>query len=259
MVRLQRDNNTYIQAVEMPAANFNEHKNKLTKEGMERQGAKVDIIKPIKYNGYDAIYMVGPSKTDGETKLGLAFGDDTFVMMLAGVYQTSDKAAMEELNKIISTSYYDKSFDFNPLELATFTFDESITGFKYAATIGNMFVYSPNGKTDLETQQDNLSLFQLLTIEAPNFSKAKEFVDYTISRYSVQGIQTGNLKKQDILINGNQAYEVTMDAIDADNNRSTMYHVIIHKETKAVVFMGFDSGKGKWLDKFKKTAQTIKM
>lgn len=259
MVRLQRDNNTYIQAVEMPAANFNEHKNKLTKEGMERQGAKVDIIKPIKYNGYDAIYMVGPSKTDGETKLGLAFGDDTFVMMLAGVYQTSDKAAMEELNKIISTSYYDKSFDLNPLELATFTFDENITGFKYATTIGSMFVYSPNGKTDLETQQANLSMFQLLTIEAPNFSKAKEFVDYTISRYSVQGIQTGNLKKQDILIDGNQAYEVTMDAIDADNNRSTMYHVIIHKETKAVVFMGFDSGKGKWLDKFKKTAQTIKM
>jgi hypothetical protein len=258
MVRLQRDNNTYFQAMEISNSNFNEHKSKLTKEAIERQGAKVDIYKPVKYNGYDAIYMAGPSKTDGETKLGLFFGDDTFVMMLAGVCQTSDKAAMEELNKIFSTSYYDKSFDFNPLELVNFTFDESITGFKYAATMGSMFIYSPNGKADLQTQPNNLSTFQLSTIEAPTFSKAKEFVDYTISRYSVQGIQISNVKKQDIVINGNQAYEVIMDAINADNNKTTLYHVIIHKETKAVLFWGSDS-EGKWLEKFKATAQTIKM
>jgi hypothetical protein len=259
MIRLQRDNNTYFQAMEIPNSNFNEHKNKLTKQAIESQGAKIDIIKPVKYNGYDAIYMSGPSKTDGETKLGLAFGDDTFVMMLGGVCQTSDKAAMEELNKIISTSYYDKSFDWNPLELATFKFDESITGFKYAATMANMFIYSPNGNADIQTQQDNFSMFQLSTIEAPTFSKAKEYVDYVISRYAVQGIQTGNVKKQDIIIDGNQAYEVTLDAIDADNNRSTLYQVIIHKDTKAVIFMGIDREQGKWMDKFKTTAQSIKM
>lgn len=259
MVRLQRDNNTYFQAIEIPSSNFNEYKSKLTKQAIESQGAKVDIDKPIKYNGYNAIYFSGPSKTDGETKLGLAFGDETFVMMLVGVCQTSDKAAMDELNKIFSTSYYDKSFDFNPLELANFKFDESITGFKYAATMGNMFIYSPNGKADLNTQPENLSMFQFSTIEAPTFSKAKEFLDYTISRYGVQGIQVSNLKKQDITINGNEAYEVTMDAKDGDNKTSSLYQVIIHKGTTAVLFLGSDSEKGKWFDKFKATAQTIKM
>jgi hypothetical protein len=259
MIRLQRDNNTYFQAIEIPNSNFNEYKGKLTKQAIESQGAKVDIDKPIKYNGYNAIYFSGPSKTDGETKLGLAFGDETFVMMLVGVCQTSDKAAMDELNKIFSTSYYDKSFDFNPLELANFKFDETITGFKYAATMGNMFIYSPNGKADLATQQDNLSMFQLSTIEAPSFSKAKEFLDYTISRYSVQGIQASNIKKQDISINGNQAYEVTMEAKDADNKKSTLYQVIIYKGTNAVLFLGSDNEQGKWFDKFKATAQTIKL
>ena len=259
MVRLQRDNNTYFQVIEIPNSNFNEYKSRLTKQAIESQGAKVDIDKPIKYNGYDAIYFSGPSKTDGETKLGLAFGDETFVMMLIGVCQASDKAAMEELNKIFSNSYYDKSFDFNPLELANFKFDESITGFKYAATMGNMFIYSPNGKSDLNIQQDNLSMFQLSTIEAPTFSKAKEFLDYTISRYSVQGIQASNVKKQDISINGNQAYEVTVEAKDSDNKQTTLYQVIIHKGTTAVLFLGSDSEQGKWFDKFKATAQTIKM
>lgn len=259
MVRLQRDNDTYFQAIEIPNSNFNDYKNKLTKEAIESQGAKVDINKPIKYNGYDAIYISGPSKTEGETKIGLYFGDETFIMMIVGVYQTSDKAAKDELNKIFSTSYYDKSFDFNPLELANFKFDESITGFKYVATMGNMFMYSPNGKADLNTQQDISPMFQIATLEAPIFLKAKEFLDYTISRYSVQGIETRKVKKQDISINGEQAYEVTMETIDKDNKKGNLYQVIIHKGANAVLFLGADNEQGKWLHKFKATAQTIKM
>jgi hypothetical protein len=259
MIRLQRDNNTYFHAMEIPNSTFTDYKSKVTKQSIESKGAKVDIFKHVTYNGYDAIYCSGPSKTAGETKVSLTFGDDTFVAILLGVYRTSDKAALEELNKIFSTSYYDKSFDWNPLELANFTFDESITGFKYAATMANMFIYSPNGNADIQTQQDNFSMFQLSTVEAPTFSKAKEYVDYVISRYAVQGIQTGNVKKQDIVIDGNQAYEVILDAIDADNNRFTTYQVIIHKETKAVIFMGIDKEHGKWIDRFKKTALTIKM
>lgn len=259
MVRLQRDNNTYFQVIEIPNSNFNEYKSKLTKQAIESQGAKTDIVKPIKYNSYNAIYFSGPSKTEGETKLGLAFGDETFVMMIVGVCKTSDKAAMDELNKIFSTSYYDKSFDFNPFELANFKFDESITGFKYAATMGNMFIYTVNGKADLATQQDNLSMFQLSTIEAPSFSKAKEFLDYTISRYSEQGIQTSNVKKQEISINGEQAYEVTMEIKDEDNKKGNLYQVIIYKGANAVLFLGTDDEQGKWFDKFKATAHSIKM
>jgi hypothetical protein len=259
MIRLQRDNNTYFQAIEIPNSNFNEFKVKMTKQAIESQGAKVDIDKPIKYNNYNAVYFSGPSKTDGETKLGLAFGDETFVMMLVGVCQTSDKIATAELNKIFSTSYYDKSYDFNPLELATFKFDETITGFKHATTMGNMFIYSPNGKTDLNAKQDNLSTFQLSTIEAPSFSRAKEFLDYTISRYSLQAIQVSNIKKLDITINGNRAYEVIMDVKDAENKISTLYQVVIYKGTIAVLFLGSDNEQGKWFDKFKATAQTIEM
>jgi len=259
MVRLQRDNDTYLQAIEFPGANFNEYKSKLTKEAIESQGAKVDIDKPVKYNGYDAIYFSGPSKTDGETKLGLAFGDETFVMMIVGVCKTSDKEAINELNKIFRTSYYDKSFDLSPLELANFKFDEGITGFKYAASMGNVFIYTANGKNDLEKQQNQTSMFQLMTIEAHSFSKAKEFLDYTISRYSVRGIQMSNVKRQDISINGEQAYEVTMETEDKDNRKGKLYHAVIYKGTSAVLFLGVDDEQGKWIDKFKATAQTIKM
>lgn len=259
MVRLQRDNNTYFQAMEIPNTNFNEYKSKLTKQAIESKGAEVDVDKPVKYNGYDAIYFSGPSKKSGETKLGLAFGDETFTMMILGVCQTADKAAMDELNKIFSTSYYDKSFDLNPLELASFKFDETITGFKFTVAMGNMFMYSPNGKDDIKSQQDIPIMMQLMTIETPTFSKAKEFLDYTISRYSVQKIEISDMKKQDIFIGGNQAYEVSMEVKDKDNKKGKLYQVIVYKGTRSVLFMGTDDEQGKWLEKFKATAQTITM
>jgi len=259
MVRMQRDNNTYFQVLEIPNTNFNEYKGSLTKEAVERKGVKVDIDKPVQYNGYDAIYFSGPSKNDGETKLGLAFGDQNFVVVVIGVCKTSDKKAMDELNKIISTSYYDKSFDLNPLELAFFRFNENITGFRCTTSTGNLFIYTPNGKDDLNKLQDDLPTFQIATIEAPTFSKAKEFLDYTISRYGIQGIQVSNVTKNDISINGNLAYEVTMQAKDANNKKTILYQVIIHKGTKAVLFLGSDTENGKWLDKFRETAQSIQI
>jgi hypothetical protein len=259
MVRMQRDGNTYFQVLEIPNTNFLEYKGNLTKEAIESKGAKVDIDKPVKYNGFDAIYFSGPSKADGETKLGLAFGDRDFVVMIIGVCRTSDKKAMDELIKILSTSFYDKSFALNPLELASFKFDESITGFKYATSMSNVFIYTPNGKEDLNKQQDDLSAFQLSTIAAPTFSKAKEFLDYTISRYGVQGIQVSDVTRRDISINGNSAYEVTMQTKDANNSKRTLYQVIVHKGTKAVLFVGSDTQNGKWVSKFKATAQSIQL
>jgi len=257
LIRYQRDDNTYFQAIGIPNSSFAMYKSQLTKEAIESKGAKVDIDKTIKYNGYDGIYFSGPSKTDGETKLGLAFGDENFVMMIVGVYRTSDKTAKEELNKILSTSFYDSSFDLDPLELATFKFDAGITGFKYAMTMGNIFVYTSSGKADLRNQS-TASTFQLMTMEAGSFSKAKEFLDYMTSRYGDQGIQVTNLNRIDTVINGNRAYEVSMDATNAENNKSSLYQVIIYKDSSAVVFMGVDTEGGKWMDKFKATAQTIK-
>ena len=259
MVRMQRDDDTYFQVIEMAHTNFLEYKGNMIKEAIESKGVKIDIDKPVKFNGYEAIYFSGPSKIHGETKLGLAFGDRDFVVMLVGVCKTSDKKAIRELSKIFSTSYYDKSFDLNPLELAYFKFDESITGFKFATAMSNLFIYTPNGKDDLNKLQEELPTFHLSTIEAPTFSKAREFLDYTISRYGVQGIELSEVTKQEISINTNPAYEVTMQAKDASDNKTNLYQVIIHKGTRAVLFLGSDTENGKWLDKFKATAHSIQL
>ena len=50
-----------------------------------------------------------------------------------------------------------------------------------------------------------------------------------------------------------------MQAKDVNNIKTTSYQVIIHKGTKAVLFLGSDTENGEWLEKFKKTAQSIQI
>ena len=101
--------------------------------------------------------------------------------------------------------------------------------------------------------------FQLMTMEAGSFAKAKEFLDYVTSRYNVQGVQITNISKQDTVINGNQAYEMLIDAKDANNKTNQMFHAIIFKDSAAVAFIGADSEHGKWIDKFKAAVRSIKL
>lgn len=111
LIRYQKDNNTYFQIIQVPNTNFAEYKTKVSRKSIESKGAVIDVYKPVSYNGFDGLYIEGPSKKEGETKIGLWFGDETFVTMIAGVCETSDKASKEELKKFFINSYYDKSYN----------------------------------------------------------------------------------------------------------------------------------------------------
>jgi hypothetical protein len=260
LVRLQKDDRTYFQVIEVPNSNFVEYKSKMSRQAIESQGAKVDAYEAVKFNGFDGLYFEGPSKIEGETKIGLAFGDETFVTMVVGVCRTEDQSSRQEIKNIFSTAYYDKSFKLNPLELANFQIDETITGFKYAATMGNMFLYSPNGKADMKGLLD-FSSFQIMPLDAGSFEKIQELMETINSRLDRQGVQVSNIKKKELTIDGNKAYEVTMDATDKEGKKGTFYEVGIFKQatSSGVLFIGADTDKGAYLDKFKATVQSMKL
>lgn len=260
LVRLQKDDQTYFQIVEVPNSNFVEYKNKMSRQSVESQGARIDAYETFKFNGFDGLYFEGPSKIEGETKMVLTFGDETFVTMVVGVFRTKDISSKQELKDIFSTSYYDKSFTLNPLELANFQIDETITGFKYAATMGNMFLYSLNGKADMKGLLDFSSL-QIMPLDAGSFEKIQELMETINSRLDRQGVQVSNIKKKEISIDGNRAYEIIMEATDRDGKKGTFYEVGIFKQhtSSGVLFIGADADKGIYLDKFKATAQSMNL
>ena len=260
LVRYQKNDHTYFQVIEIPNTNFVEYKSKTSRQAMESQGAKVDAYETVKYNGFDGIYFEGPSKIQGQTKIGLAFGDESFATMILGVCLTADKNSKDELKSIFSNSFYDKSHQLNPLELANFLVDETITGFKYATTMGNILFYSPNGKADMKGLLD-FSSYQIMPFEAGSFNKVKELLETINEGLTKQGVQVSNIRKKETTINGNSAYEITMDAKDINDKKASIYQVVIYKEgtTSAVLFMGTDSDNEIYLEKFKATAQSIKL
>jgi len=257
-VRYQKNDQTYFQVIEIPNSNIVEYKQRMTKEFIESKGAKVDVDKPVMYNGYQAIYFEGPSKTDGETKIMLAFGDETFVTMIVGVCASNDKESKKELIKVLSTFFYDKAFKLNPLELANFKFDATITGFKYATTIGNMFSYTPDGKQVLQTDKIYTG-FQLMSIPKVTLEKSEELLEMITSNYSRQGMQVLSVEKRETKINGLQAYEMTLHAKDKEDNPFLVYQAALIGENSGVVFMGSDADNGKYIDKFKETVKSIKL
>jgi hypothetical protein len=260
LVRYQKSDRIYFQVIEVPNTNFVEYKSKISRQSIESQGAKVDAHETVQYNGFEGIYFEGPSKIPGETKLALVFGDETFVTMILGVCPTSDKSSKDELKSIFGNSFYDKSYQLNPLELANFQVDETITGFKYATTMGNIFFYTRSGKADMKGLLDSSS-YQIMPLEAGSFEKVKELLETINSRLILQGIQTSNVRKTEIVINGNKAIEVTMDVKDKDNKKGKCYQAGIYKEgsNSAVLFIGGDNENGLYFDKLKATAQSIKL
>ena len=57
MIRLQRDNNTYFQAIEIPNSNFNEYKGKLTKQAIESQATFLGGDTPDTNSQFDFIFL----------------------------------------------------------------------------------------------------------------------------------------------------------------------------------------------------------
>lgn len=259
LIRYTKNNDTYFQFMQIPGSNFIEHKPQLTKEAIEAQGAKVEVHKPFQYNGYEAIYMEGPSKTPGVTKLGIWFGNDKFVGCIIGVCNTNDKASIAELRNIFATSYFDSSYQLSPFEAANFKIDETITGFKHATTVGSIFVYTPDGSLKAIDDVAGGSGFQIVALEGESLEKILALLANMNNKIQEKGARFSNIQKRQIMIDGNHAIEITMDAEDQNGTPGKYYQAAVLKEgtTSAVIFVGADGDKGIYMDKFKATAQSI--
>jgi hypothetical protein len=257
LARYQKNDKLYIQVIESNAANFSKAKAGFTREAIEAKGAKIDVIKSIKLNQFEAIFGDGPSKYPGETKVMLVFGDETFVTMIAGVCKAADEQGKKELLNIMKSVYYDKELKSDPLELANFEFDHAITNFKYAMTASGMFVYNQNGKADVNNSLANS--FIILSLPKITEEKASEFANDMLWRYEKKGIKLDNKTISKAKIGIHTAY-VLNTKTTLNGTAGIMYQVVLIGENSGLLFMGSAySNTNNYLTKFKKTVESIKI
>jgi len=142
--------------------------------------------------------------------------------------------------------------------IGTIKFDEAITGFKFATMLGNKFLYSPNGKKDLSNTYKTSGYY---ISAVPN-------IDYVNVRGYLQDFSEGFSEQQDILKSGEKTIKVyntvygkatiiTFRVTYKANENGIAFHAIVSNGKDAIIFISEDHDNGKFIDKFKKTFESI--
>jgi hypothetical protein len=201
----KKNGKAYLQVEDANTYSFSKIKPGLTRQTLEAKGAKVDVIKDIKFNQFDAVYAEGPADALGEqTIVSLFFGDDNFVVIIKGVYKTGDNESEKELHEMMKSVYYDNTLEIDPFELANFEFDHSITNFKYAMTASNFYRYTENGKKDAEN--DTANAFEIGAFGKMTDEIAHKAMQNVISAYEAKNVEFDNKAITKTKINGYHSF-----------------------------------------------------
>lgn len=236
LARYQKNEKLYFQIMEMPVS-YEEAKVNLSKEAIESKGAQVDVYQELKVNNYNGIYFEGPSKYPGETKLGIWFGDTTFMASIVAVCNNADVEGKKELMEIIKTIFYDKNFELDPFELANFTFNENPIDFKFNTKINTMFMFTPSGAEDSAENQE----IPVLTIAPLPFMSRKGAENYTnelIQRYETQQraiFVTEETRELELVDQTVSIFEAT---IEMEGQISYLYQTVLLGKESSLLFMG---------------------
>lgn len=257
MVRYQKNDKLYFHVIETNSQPFTSAKANFTEETFKAKGTRVDVLKNIKVNGYDAVYCEGPSKFEGESKMVLVFGDDTFGVMIVGVFETANLESRQELLEVMRSVWYDKTITLNPLELANFEFDQTITGFKYSSTISNVFVYNQNGPTDDPNPTANS--IHIMTLPAMDEEELQKFTEDLPERFEANGIKMARKHLQPVSVNGYSGF-LLETPIEYNSKPGIFLQVTLSGNGAGVAFMGYAySETDKYLELFRKTVETLKL
>ena len=255
-LRYQKKENLYVQFIESNTSNFQEIKSNFTREVIESKGETIDIIKDIKLNHFNAVFGEGPAKTPYDRTSILVFGDNEFVVVAVGVYPKNDNEGRNEILEILKSIVYVKDLKIAPLKLAKFEFDQSITGFKYAMTMINFYIYNEDGNPELNADFSNsIKIGAIPKPETPN-EKSEEILKNIVEN-SDETLKSSKIITTKI---GNYPASILEIEFETDNRKGGMIMAILDGNESRVVFIGNSiDGKSELLKKYKETLKTIKI
>lgn len=255
--RYQKDENLYFQIIESNASNIKQVKSNLTVEKIESTGASIDILKDIKLNNIEGIFGDGPSKKNNERKASLIFGDNNFVVIVTGVYPENSPQKREEILEVFKNLYYQKELDLDPFELANFDFDESITDYKYAMTISNLFLFNEDG--DPKSENDFSNSINIGSMPHMSIKKSQEFIRSIIINAENSGnlIKSKNIESTQI---GDYSASILDTKIEIQNKEGIIYIALLNGPESSVIFIGTAFEKMNELaKKYRETVKTIEI
>lgn len=140
--RFQKDSKNYFQVIEILNQDYYKAiPNIIAKiDELEKQGGRIRIKKELKLGIYDAYFGLAPQGQDSE-QIFLSFGDTSFSVLVAGVFQNDEKEREEIIDLVLST-YYDKEIKTNIDDNLFYDVDLKKSEFKLLSVMSNFGVYT---------------------------------------------------------------------------------------------------------------------
>lgn len=255
---LRREKNlSDMQIYDLVRGNYYKDGAIFSKEAFEQKGAKVFDYKEFKVNGFPAKYICmqgGPSAIT----IGLVFGDSTFSTMIMSTYPANDDKTGEQIQKAISTIFYDNTLKVDPFAATPFTLDESKSIFKFCNSASGMLTYTIGGAVKQDFY-DEEPYMQVLTLQKGTRNAE------SISNMMVEGIEQLGLTDKELKnnaatdVNGMDAFEVEVHG-NILGDTSVVYQLTLTEQDQAIVIQGtiksdFDNN----LREIKNLAKTIRL
>lgn len=260
LIRFQKNDNTYIQTVEIPNVNFTERKDQIKKnfQQVEANGLKTYYKKEFKLGDFDALLIYGEDKRPNMDEMVLMFGDATFCVMVAGDFLKGDKEARKEILPALLSTYLDKSLKSDPTVFAKYSLDLSKTKFKYNSSVSQMSYYTIDGTGD-PTNDPSVNSILIMTLPAGNnFEERRDYAKSMINRYKTNGIDINTADEQEITINGEKAYEILITGKIKDQPIKA-YQVVLGDNKATILFLGMASHDfDEMIKQFQNVATTLR-
>jgi hypothetical protein len=150
------------------------------------------------------------------------------------------------------SSVFISLFSFGQIGVEDLKVDTTITGFHFAADFQGTFVYTLNGKADLNTI--NPSAFAITIMSDATYQAALDQINNLLNMSIQNGYAHSDIIKKDTIINGNNAYYTSLtETQNGTDYKNLIFYAFYIKDKKALFFLSGDLNNGKYIEKFKKT------
>jgi len=242
LIRFQKNEQTYIQIMQIPAPSNFEAKRKEMDNYFQNAVAagklqKEYYKKEFKLGDYSALLYYGKDyHKPGLEQMVLLFGDNTFVNMVVGEFPSGQPLIKKEILAGLLSLYVDKSVTVDPSELANFTLKTDNTEFKFFGSASQMFYYSIGGKGD-PIQNSFEDQIMIMSLPQMQQEQIRSYGNNMIYRYRTLGMRIPSYSSKDTTINGNFAYEITFEG-SFQGKKNYVYQIVTGNQNGSVLFLG---------------------
>lgn len=231
---IKDETTTFLSVTEFKDHSFESEIQKNSAEKMGQQGLNVFVEQEKKVGPYKGRLMrIGDGNTS--TVWQLVFGDDSFAVMVMGIYPPHDELSGKQIAEAIETVVYDKDMVVDEMAGMNYTIKPNESRYKYLKMQAGLVFYSLDGNADLKN--DDITFLALSQVQRENGS-AQSFTETALASTLRNGFSNPSIKSKGFLnINNNSAYEMEVACILKDKP-VTVYIAVVTKDRTAVVVQG---------------------